>query len=80
MKSKGIRLDKEDNMTIDGAILTADSHGDKFQCNRFPPLSAKPVIDKGFISSRKGEVLYHFKDYLVESLVRTCNFQHKIHV
>ena len=20
-------------MTIDGAILTADSHGDKFQCN-----------------------------------------------
>ena len=33
MKSRGIRLDKEDNMTIDGAILTADSHGDKFQCN-----------------------------------------------
>ena len=34
MKSRGIRLDKEDNMTIDGAILTADSHGDKFQCNK----------------------------------------------
>ena len=33
MESRGIRLDKEDNMTIDGAILTADSHGDKFQCN-----------------------------------------------
>ena len=34
MKSRGIRLDKEDNnITIDGAILTADSHGDKFQCN-----------------------------------------------
>jgi len=33
MKSRGIRLDKEDNMTIDGAILTAESHGDKFQCN-----------------------------------------------
>ena len=30
MKSRGIRLDKEDNMTVDGAILTADSHGDKF--------------------------------------------------
>ena len=29
-----MRLDKEDNMTIDGAILTADSHGDKFQCNK----------------------------------------------
>ena len=28
-------LDKEDNMAIDGAILTADSHGDKFQCNKF---------------------------------------------
>ena len=28
-----MRLEKEDNMTIDGAILTADSHGDKFQCN-----------------------------------------------
>ena len=37
MESRGIRLDKEDNMTIDGAILTADSHGDKFQCNRLPP-------------------------------------------
>jgi hypothetical protein len=37
MKSRGMRLDKEDNMTIDGAILTADSHGDKFQCNRLPP-------------------------------------------
>ena len=33
MESRGTRLDKEDNMTIDGAILTADSHGDKFQCN-----------------------------------------------
>ena len=33
MESRGIRLVKEDNMTIDGAILTADSHGDKFQCN-----------------------------------------------
>ena len=30
-----MRLDKEDNMTIDGAILTADSHGEKFQCNRY---------------------------------------------
>ncbi len=29
-----MRLDKEDNMTIDGAILTVDSHGDKFQCNK----------------------------------------------
>ena len=37
MESRGIRLDMEDNMTIDGAILTADSHGDKFQCNRLPP-------------------------------------------
>ena len=37
MESRGIRLDKEDNMTIDGAILTADSHGDKFQCNS-PPI------------------------------------------
>ena len=33
MKSRGNGLDKEDNMAIDGAILTADSHGDKFQCN-----------------------------------------------
>ena len=30
MESRGIRLDKEDNMTIDRAILTADSHGDNF--------------------------------------------------
>ena len=30
MRSRGIRLAKEDNMTIDGAILTANSHGDKF--------------------------------------------------
>ena len=30
MESRGIRLDKEDSMTIDGAILIADSHGDKF--------------------------------------------------
>ena len=30
-----MRLDKEDNMTIDGAILTVDSHGDKFQCNNY---------------------------------------------
>ena len=34
MKSRGNGLDKEDNMAIDGAILTTDSHGDKFQCNR----------------------------------------------
>lgn len=33
MESRGVRLVKEDNMTIDGAILTADSPGDKFQCN-----------------------------------------------
>ena len=30
MESRGIRLAKEDSMTVDGAILTADSHGDKF--------------------------------------------------
>ena len=30
MERRGIRLDKEDGMTVDGAILTADSHGDKF--------------------------------------------------
>ena len=30
MESRGIRLDKEDNMTIDGAILTADSHGVRY--------------------------------------------------
>ena len=30
IESRGIRLDKEDNMTIDGAILTVDSHGDNF--------------------------------------------------
>ena len=30
MDSRGIRLDKEDSMIVDGAILTADSHGDKF--------------------------------------------------
>ena len=33
MESKGIRLAKEDSMTVDRAILTVDSHGDKFQCN-----------------------------------------------
>ena len=30
MRSRGIRLAKEDSMVIDGAILTANSHGDKF--------------------------------------------------
>ena len=30
MESRGMRLPKEDSMTVDGAILTADSHGDKF--------------------------------------------------
>ena len=30
MRSRGIRLAKEDSMTVDGAILTANSHGDKF--------------------------------------------------
>ena len=30
MESRGMRLAKEDSMTVDGAILTADSHGDKF--------------------------------------------------
>ena len=30
MESRGIRLDKEDSMTVDGAIVSADSHGDKF--------------------------------------------------
>ena len=30
MESRGIRLAKEDSMTVDGAILTANSHGDKF--------------------------------------------------
>ena len=39
MESRGIRLAKEDSMTIDGAILTADSHGDKFQCNKATYLS-----------------------------------------
>ena len=30
MRSRGMRLAKEDSMTIDEAILTANSHGDKF--------------------------------------------------
>ena len=30
MESRGMRLAKEDSMTVDGAILTANSHGDKF--------------------------------------------------
>ena len=30
MRSRGIRLAKEDSMVIDGAILTANSHGEKF--------------------------------------------------
>ena len=30
MESRGIRLDKEDSMTVDGAILTANSHGENF--------------------------------------------------
>ena len=30
MERRGMRLAKEDSMTIDGAILTANSHGDKF--------------------------------------------------
>ena len=30
MESRGIRLAKEDIMTVNGAILTANSHGDKF--------------------------------------------------
>ena len=33
MKSRGMGLDKEDNVAIDEAIQTADSQGDKFQCN-----------------------------------------------
>ena len=45
MKSRDIRLDKEDNMTIDGAILTADSHGDKLQCNTLcPRVTIAPTI------------------------------------
>ena len=30
MESRGMRLAKEDSMTVDGVILTANSHGDKF--------------------------------------------------
>ena len=30
MRSRGIRLGKEDSMTVDGAIPTANRHGDKF--------------------------------------------------
>ena len=30
MESRGMRLAKEDSMTVDGAILTANSHGDIF--------------------------------------------------
>ena len=30
MESRGMRLAKEDSMTVDGAILTANIHGDKF--------------------------------------------------
>ena len=30
MESRGMRLAKEDSMTVDGAILTVDSHDDKF--------------------------------------------------
>ena len=49
MESRGIRLDKEDNMTIDGAILTADSHGDKFHCNN---VLKKKINYRFFISKR----------------------------
>ena len=38
-----MRLDKEDNKTIDGAILTVDSHGDKFQCNKYIPIEEQDV-------------------------------------
>jgi len=34
MRRRDTRLAKEDSMTSDGAILTADSHGDNFSCNR----------------------------------------------
>jgi len=30
MRSRGIRVAKEDSMVNDGAILTENSHGDKF--------------------------------------------------
>ena len=30
MESRGIRLANEDSMTANGAILTGNSHGDKF--------------------------------------------------
>ena len=33
MRSRGTGLAKEDSMIVDGAILTANNHGDKFQCN-----------------------------------------------
>jgi len=33
MRSRGIRLAKEDSMVVEGPILTANSHGDKFLCN-----------------------------------------------
>ena len=32
-----MRLAKEDSMVDDETILTVDSHGDKFLCNRLPP-------------------------------------------
>ena len=37
MRSRGIRLAKEDSMVVEGPILTTNSHGDRFLCNRLPP-------------------------------------------
>ena len=36
MESRGMRLAKEDSMTVDGAILTANSHGDIFSVTDCP--------------------------------------------
>jgi len=36
MRSRGIRLPKEDSMVVEGPILTVNSHGEKFSCNRLP--------------------------------------------
>ena len=44
------------------------------------PLKYEACINKGVKLCKKGEVLYHFEDHLVDSPVGTCNFQHKIHV
>jgi len=46
MRSRGIRLAKEDSMVVEGPILTANSHGDKFLCNNIPPCKGKVKVAK----------------------------------